>query len=388
MPKRSDGTVPVMCRHKAKNMAIVRVNGKQLYLGKWGSREAAEAYQRFLAKYLSGKLEFSGNDPQTISVIDLCAEYIQWAERYYLRDEKPTAELFVVKGIVEILISNYGSMAAKDIDSTHMEEIIEIFIKKKYAARTISKYTGFTKRIFKWGAQKRLVPSSVYADLSIITPPAAGKLGVPKRTKVLPVSYKDIEAVKPLVSPQVRALIELQILSAARPGELVVLRKCDIDTSGDVWFADISERHKTAWRGQSRVIYFGPKSQEVLRPFMDRQPEAYLFSALEGAAAMKASGAKARRRSDQKPSAKQTDRKVGDHYSVYSYRRAITRACEAAKITEWHPHQLRHTSATALRFEHDLEAAQAMLGQSDISATQIYAEKNRRLAMEIAKQYG
>ena len=42
-------------------------------------------------------------------------------------------------------------------------------------------------------------------------------------------------AVKPLVAQEVWALIQLQLLTAARPGELLVLRRLDIDTSQSVW---------------------------------------------------------------------------------------------------------------------------------------------------------
>jgi len=38
MPRRK----PKLCRHKGRDLAYVTVNGRERYLGKWGSPEAAE----------------------------------------------------------------------------------------------------------------------------------------------------------------------------------------------------------------------------------------------------------------------------------------------------------------------------------------------------------
>ena len=46
----------------------------------------------------------------------------------------------------------------------------------------------------------------------------------------------------------------------------------------------------------------------------------------------------------------------------------------------WHPNQLRHTAATMIRRQYGAEAAQAILGHSELSTTEIYAEKNLEAA--------
>ena len=56
-----------------------------------------------------------------------------------------------------------------------------------------------------------------------------------------------------------------------RPGEVVRLRPCDIDRSGDVWTAELDD-HKPAWRGKGRTIFIGPKGQAIIGEFLDRAP--------------------------------------------------------------------------------------------------------------------
>jgi integrase len=54
----------------------------------------------------------------------------------------------------------------------------------------------------------------------------------------------------------------------------------------------------------------------------------------------------------------------------------------------WHPYQLRHSFATRVRKQHGLEAAQVLLGHSRADVTQVYAERNQALALEVAAKIG
>jgi integrase len=94
------------------------------------------------------------------------------------------------------------------------------------------------------------------------------------------VSEAAVEATLPHVSPQVGAMIRLQPLTGMRPGEVVLIRACDIDRSETAWTYR-PERHKMQHLGHERPIFLGPKAQEVLRPFLKLDPTAHLFSPRE-----------------------------------------------------------------------------------------------------------
>ena len=81
-------------------------------------------------------------------------------------------------------------------------------------------------------------------------------------------------------------------------------------------------------------------------------------------------------------------RKPGAKYSTDSYRRAIHRACDAAKVERWSPNQLRHTAGTEIRAKFGLEAAQVVLGHAAADVTQIYAERDLALATQVAREVG
>jgi integrase len=93
-------------------------------------------------------------------------------------------------------------------------------------------------------------------------------------------------------------------------------------------------------------------------------------------------------------------RRPRDCYDSASYRHAITRAVDALNaerlradpaaenFDDWSPNQLRHAAATEIRKKFGLEAAQVVLGHSSADITQVYAERDHKLAAEVIKQIG
>ena len=94
------------------------------------------------------------------------------------------------------------------------------------------------------------------------------------------------------------------------------------------------------------------------------------------------------RRPNQKPTPRKSDHVVGDHYDSAAYGRCIARACQAAKVAPWFPHQLRHLAATELRALYGTEAARAVLGHSNLKTTEVYAEVDEKVILKIMSEIG
>jgi integrase len=178
-------------------------------------------------------------------------------------------------------------------------------------------------------------------------------------------------------------MVGLQRLTAMRPGEAVIMRGCDLDTSGDVWIYS-PHTHKGEHHGRGRTIYLGPRAQAVVRPWLRADPEEYLFSASEAAEERMAR----RRKRPSKGRKARPKRAPRDHYDPESYCRAIARACKRAGVPSWHPHRIRHGTATTLRARYGLEVAQVVLGHATADVTQVYAETNRARAVEVMSKVG
>src|SRR5947207_3028898 len=93
---------PPKYRHqKARNLAVVRIDGKDYYLGRYNSPESHEKYRRLIAElYSTGTVSTverardgasTGNGP---TVNDVILAYLRHASDFYRRaDGTPTGEL-------------------------------------------------------------------------------------------------------------------------------------------------------------------------------------------------------------------------------------------------------------------------------------------------------
>ncbi len=186
-------------------------------------------------------------------------------------------------------------------------------------------------------------------------------------------------------------MIELQLFTGARPGELCAMRACDIDTAGAVWLYRPA-RHKASWRGKPRVVALGPRAQAVVRRFFVPDVAAYLFSPAR-AMAERSAALRAARQTPVQPSQanrrkRQPKRRPVERYTTGSYAHAVSVACGRAGVPRWHPNQLRHTRATDIRRRFGLEGAQVVLGHSRADVTQVYAEADLSMAVKIAAEVG
>ena len=89
-----------------------------------------------------------------------------------------------------------------------------------------------------------------------------------------------VEATLPHLPKIVADMVRFERLTGCRPGEVCQLRPSDIDRTLAVW-AYRPGSHKTEHHDRERVIFIGPKAQEVILPYLLRDAAAYCFSPAE-----------------------------------------------------------------------------------------------------------
>jgi integrase len=383
-------------------------------------------YHQWVAEWLTGGRRRESDRP--ITMVELIDQFWIHAQEYYVTPAgEANKEQGHYKRLLTLLNKFYGHVNADEFGPLALKAIRQQMIAKGWCRRTVNHNVGRTKHIFRWAAGNELVPGSVYHALQAVEALQAGRSKARETGAVRPASQEPIDAVEPHVSRQVWAMIQLQLLTGARSGEIVIMRPCDIDRSGKVWLYT-PQAHKTAWRGHERTIYIGPKAQQVLAPYLLRPEGEYCFSPAEAEARRRAE-AHARRQTPMscgnRPGTnrkKMPGRKPGGHFTPQSYARAITQSLKKAfpppgelakrddetreqyrkrltpaqreKISQWHkqhhwhPHQLRHNAATHLRKEFGLDAARIILGHRSPAVTTIYAEADLQKAIEVIAQVG
>lgn len=191
--------------------------------------------------------------------------------------------------------------------------------------------------MFKWATENELVEPSVYHGLQAVGGLKRGRSDARETDPVRPVPVEHVDAVLPLVSVQVAAMIRLQLLTGMRPGEVRLMRGSELEMTGRVWTYTPAS-HKTEHHGIDRPIYLGPQAQAVIEPFLKTDLDAYLFSPQDAEQARnderrvnrktKMTPSQAKRRAK-----KRSKRTPKDHYTKESYYRAITRRCASVGVS-------------------------------------------------------
>lgn len=441
--------VPSYRKHKQSGQAVVTLSGRDHLLGPYGSAKSHRQYDQLIAEWMvagrhlprrtrmaAGRhLAPRPDEESSLTVNELCRAFKEHAQTYYLnRDRTPGREPENFRQVLRRLREIYGDALACEFGPLKLVAFRKTLLQPR---RITDPKTGQTltrpgwcrnvanrmilrvKHVFKWGTEQELVPPGVYQALQAVGGLREGRSEARESEPVKPVPEPFIDATRPYLSDTLQAMVDLQLFTGMRPGEVCRMRTVDIDTAADpkgkLWLY-IPHRHKTQHHGHKRTVYLGPKAQEVLRPFLKPDLQAYCFSPAE---AERQRHAKQREARKTEPTPSQVERaRVSalrkrkrapqDHYVIDAYRRAIARAADradqaalelAAKesrrvklgvrlIPRWHPHQLRHNAATNLRRQYGLEAAQVILGHRTLSVTEIYAEKNVSAAMKIMAEVG
>ena len=394
---RRRNPVPRYTLHKSSGQARVCFAGREIYLGVYGSPESRAEYARIVAELQAAAApQVVARVTSGVTLDEVLLAFWKHAERHYRRpDDTPTNEQVEFRHAIKPLRELYGHTPAAAFGPLALQAVRDRMIAAGWCRTTLNNRVRRLKHIFKWAVAQELVPPAVYQGLASVAGLQKGRTKVREPEPVEPVAEADARAVLPFVRPPVAAMIELQLLTGARPGEVCRIRPCDIDTSGDVWIYR-PQRHKTEHRGKGRAIAIGPQGRAVLQRFTPADPTDYYFSPRRTVADLHASRTKARatpkfashvkRNAEKRTSAPK--RAAGGRYKVESYALAVARGCKKAGVALWSPNQLRHAHGTNVRRRYGLEAAQVVLGHEHADVTQRYAERDLTLAAKVAAEIG
>ncbi|APZ94609.1 tyrosine-type recombinase/integrase [Fuerstiella marisgermanici] len=387
--------IPGYLHHKPTGQARVRLNGKDHYLGPYGSDESRRRYDELIAEYLKQKHKASRierlESPQ-MSVAHLCIAYMKFAKGYYRKNGKETSEIAALKMMLKPLASTFGRLRVSEFGPVELKEFRETLVDAQHVRKSINTGIGRIKRMFKWGVENELVPPDVHAAVNAVSGLRFGRSRAKEGTKVEPVPDDDIEAIREFVTRPVWGLIQIQLATGMRPGEARIMRMCDIDRSGDVWEYR-PQTHKTEHHGRSRQVFIGPLGQAVLNPFLLADANRYLFSPADARKEFDAARREARTSPMTPSQAARTrkenpKRKPNEFYRADSYAQAIRKACEAAGVPAWSPNRLRHNAATVFRKRFDIDTVRTILGHASGFTTEIYAELDTEKAKAVMGKVG
>ena len=280
---------------------------------------------------------------------------------------------------------------------------------KRITRAYVNKTIGIIQRMFKWGVSRELVPPAVHTALSAVEGLRMGRSAAKESTAVAPVPDDVVDATLPHLPPVVADMVRFERLTGCRPGEVCMIRPCDVDRSGEVWQYR-PESHKTEHHGHERIIYIGPQAQAVLLPLLAPRRPGPLFPAgrertktprgnagppanartaepVEPEEGQAGAVAQKHLRPQQLRPGGQAGRRKGQRRAAETNpsgrrRRSRVVAALAPQPAPSHARRRKYVAGSAST------AAQVIMGHAKADVTQVYAEKNSALAVEIAKKIG
>ena len=276
----------------------------------------------------------------------------------YLHNVKNTSENTEMSyrrdlGKVQQFMGARGITQVQEVSSEDLSDYVKYLEDHKFAAATVSRNIASIKAFYHFMMQE----SMVQEDLS-------EQLKAPKIEKKAPEIMSPEEVVRLLEQPsgenhkeiRDKAMLELLYATGIRVTELITLTLSDVNMQmGVILCRD---------RNKERIIPFGTAARDALSRYLDGTRDAMLENKASEVLFVNCSG---------QPMSRQGFWKLIKYYAK--------KAGIKADIT---PHTLRHSFAAHLvENGADLRSVQEMLGHSDISTTQIYANLNHSHIKEV-----
>ena len=254
---------------------------------------------------------------------------------------------------VQHFMESRGIHEASEVSGQDLSDYVKYLEDNKFAAATVSRNIASIKAFYHYMVQEGMVEK----DLS-------DSLKAPKIEKKIPEIMSPDEVVRLLEQPsgnspkeiRDKAMLELLYATGIRVTELITLNLSDVNMP--MGFILCRDRNK------ERVIPFGTEAKNALTRYLDGTRDEMLENKSSDVLFANCSG---------QPMSRQGFWKLIKYYAK--------KADIKADIT---PHTLRHSFAAHLvENGADLRSVQEMLGHSDISTTQIYANLNHNHIREV-----
>lgn len=276
----------------------------------------------------------------------------------YLHNEKKTTEnteLSYRRDLMKLcmFLEEQGVTEVGKVTATNLNSYMLYLEKKKFAPATISRNIASIKAFYHFLYKGKLVDEDV-----------AESLKPPKLEKKLPEIMTMHEVARLLDQPDEKkvkgirdkAMLELLYATGIRVSELISLKLSDVNLQ--MCFIICRDV------GKERVIPFGSKARSALLHYVEQARGELVADTDSDILFVNCSG---------QPMSRQGFWKLIKFY-----------AKKAGIVADITPHTLRHSFAAHLvENGADLKSVQEMLGHSDISTTQIYANMNHNHIREV-----
>jgi len=272
----------------------------------------------------------------------------------------------------------------------------------RFCRGMVNEYTRRIVTAFSWGVGEEYVNPNTAAALKGVKPLPEGYPGTFDNPEREDVADDTIRKTLPYLPKVLAAVVQAQRMTGCRPSEILNMKAGEIDrkSAPDLWLYRPAH-HKTEKKTKrKKVVPLGKPEQELIIPYLEgKTGKEAVFSPRQ---AMRERNAERRAKRKSKPTPSQIARDearaakpsaYSEFYDARSYRQAVEYAVKKAnrylpddeQIPHWTPYQIRHTAATVLELEADIEDAQILLDHESLNTTKRYAKKRLEKSKKLAR---
>jgi hypothetical protein len=147
-----------------------------VYLGVHGSKESRVRYAEIVAEVVSGqtvetptaKKKQPVQADSRLTVNELVAGYLSWADGHFVKNGKPTSEIHCLKSAVKPLVELFGFTACDAFGPVALKAVREQMVQSGWCRKTCNKNTGRVRSIFRWGVENEMVDVSTLQKLQAV----------------------------------------------------------------------------------------------------------------------------------------------------------------------------------------------------------------------------
>jgi hypothetical protein len=236
MPRRPNGSVPSLVHHKPSSRARGRINGRDHWLGKWGSPEARAAYDRLIAEYLAcGRIKTpqpaptpapskagaaaelgDSPPPDGLSIAEVATRYLEHCQIYYRNSDGTRTSTYgnalqAVRALRAFDDTSAAAFGPRKLTVIRDSEAAQG--RPRVGCNAIVKHV---RRLFQWVESQELVPRGTHNSLKTVEPLRLGRTHAPELPPIKPVEDDIVNLTLPHLPEIVADMVRLQRLTGAR----------------------------------------------------------------------------------------------------------------------------------------------------------------------------
>ena len=198
MAGRNNPRIPSYRLHKPSGRAVVRLNGRDFYLGKHGTPESHANYNRVVSEWTSNfrQLPCNDGDPNAsaLTICEIALPYLGFVEQHYRKHGRPTSEVSSIKRALGPLIELYGGTEVRHFGPLALKTYREKLIAADLSRGVINNHVSRIKRFFKWATENEMVPPQVQHGLQCVPGLRCGRSPARETQPIRPVDDAIVDA--------------------------------------------------------------------------------------------------------------------------------------------------------------------------------------------------